>query len=117
MKDNAKISTLTVSTIKKFLNGSILDADFVRKHIKYVIFLFVLGLLVIANRFHAESVFRETENKKKQLEDLRAEKIELQTDLMTRSRRIEVLEKLQEHGSTLSEAEKPPYKVLYNIDK
>ncbi|MDD3740742.1 MAG: FtsL-like putative cell division protein [Bacteroidales bacterium] len=104
-------------TVRGLINGSIVASDLVRKQIPFIIVLFILGLIYIANRYHAESIFRETEKAKKEIEDLRAEKIEIQSDLMTNSRRDKVLRLLEEKGSTLKESPIPPKKLTYYINQ
>lgn len=104
-------------TIKGLLNGSIIAGEFIRKQIKFIILLFLLGLFYISNRYHAESVFIDTENTKKEIEDLRAEKVELQTKLMHSSRFENVLNKLKEQDSKLTEPKSPHLKIQYHIEK
>ncbi len=104
------------STVRGLVNGSIVASDVVRKQIPFIIVLFILGLIYISNRFNAEKVFRETEETQKQIEDLRSEKIEVQSELMTTSRRATVLQKLEEKGSTLGESKVPPQKISYHIE-
>ncbi|HOZ30309.1 MAG TPA: FtsL-like putative cell division protein [Bacteroidales bacterium] len=117
MKKNKNNSTKVKSTFRGLLNGSIVASDFVRKQIPFIVVLFVLGLIYIANQYHAVSIFRETEQAKKELEDLRAEKIEIQSNLMTNSRRDKVLKLLEEKGSTLKEFSVPPIKITYYINE
>lgn len=104
-------------TVRGLINGSFVASDLVRKQIPFIIVLFILGLIYIANRYHAESIFRETENAKKEIEDLRAEKIEIQSNLMTNSRRDKVLRLLEEKGSILKESPVPPIKITYYINE
>ncbi len=116
MKGTSNITKQNVkATIRGLVNGSIVASDIVRKQIPFIIVLFILGLIYISNRFHAEKVFRETETTQKQIEDLRAEKIEIQSKLMTSSRRGQVLKILNEKGSTLKENTVPPRKISHNI--
>ncbi len=105
------------ATVRGLVNGSIVASDLVRKQIPFISFIFVLGLIYIANRYHAESIFRETEKAKKEIEDLRAEKIEIQSNLMISSRRDKVLQLLEEKGSTLKESNMPPQKLTYYISQ
>ena len=117
MSEKTKITKKEIkATARGFINGSIVASDIVRKQIPFIIVIFILGLIYISNRFHAEKVFRETEETQKLIEDLRAEKIEIQSELMTSSRRGKVLKMLQEKGSNLEEASTPPKKISYYID-
>ncbi|MDR2010143.1 MAG: hypothetical protein LBQ22_06650 [Bacteroidales bacterium] len=101
------------STLIGLINGSILTSDFVKKQIWFIALIFVLGLVYISNVYHAEKVFRETEKTTKEIDDLRAEKIELQYNLMQKSRLVEVQNLLKSKGSTLKNSKIPPQKIPY----
>ena len=118
MSESTKITKQQVkATVNGLVNGSIMASDVVRKQIPFIIVIFILGLVYISNRFHAEKVFRETETTQKQIEDLRSEKIEIQSELMTSSRRAKVLMMLEEKGSSLTESNVPPLKISYHIEQ
>ena len=118
MSDSPKITKQNVkATVRGLVNGSIVAIDVVRRQIPFISFLCVIGLIYISNRFHAEKVFRETEETKKEIEDLRSEKIEIQTQIMFNSRRDQVLNLLAEKGSNLTEPKGPPTKISYYIKK
>lgn len=113
-KTNNKITKESVSrTFRKFVNGSILTSDLIRNQIPFIAFLAVLGLIYISNRYHAETVYRETVQIKKEIEELRSEKIVIQSKLMTKSRREHVLERLSAYESQLKESNIPPRKIVY----
>ncbi|HOE39394.1 MAG TPA: FtsL-like putative cell division protein [Bacteroidales bacterium] len=116
-KENTSHIKQIKTTIKGLFNGSILVSDFVRRQIPFIVFLFILGLIYISNRFNAENIFRQTDEAKKRIENLRSEKIEIQSPLMQNSRKERVLELLNEKGSQLKEPSKPPYKISSNKDK
>ncbi len=112
MSNKSKISKLTVrQTLRGILNGSILTSDIIRSQLGFIAFLGVLGIIYISNRYHAEQVFRETELIKREIEELRSEKIIIQSRLMTKSRREEVLKMLEHYGSDLQEAKSPAIEV------
>lgn len=114
MSEPKKIKKKSVkSTLIGLVNGSILTSDFIKKQIWFILLIFVLGLIYISNGYHAEKVFRETEKTTKEIDDLRAEKIELQNTLMERSRMIEVQELLNSKGSTLKNSKIPPKKISF----
>lgn len=112
MIEKPKISKLTIrQTLRGIMNGSILTSDIIRSQLGFIAFLSVLGIIYISNRYHAEKVFRETENVKRQIEELRSEKIIIQSKLMTKSRREEVLQMLRDYESDLEEAKSPAIQV------
>ncbi len=104
-------------TLQGLMSGSILTEDVVRKQFPFLVLLAVLALIYIANRYHAERVFIETESLKKEISELRSEKIATQSVLMRKSRRSEVMRLLRENGSELTESSTPPVKVFYKEAK
>lgn len=99
-------------TLQGLMSGSILTEDVVRKQFPFLVLLAVLALIYIANRYHAERVFIETESLKKEISELRSEKVATQSVLMRKSRRSEVMRLLRENGSELTESSTPPVKVF-----
>ncbi|HPG74250.1 MAG TPA: FtsL-like putative cell division protein [Bacteroidales bacterium] len=99
-------------TLQGLMSGSILTEDVVRKQFPFLLLLAVLALIYIANRYHAERVFIETESLKKEISELRSEKVATQSVLMRKSRRSEVMRLLRENGSELTESSTPPVKVF-----
>lgn len=104
-------------TLKGLLNGSIMASEFIRKQIKFILLIFIMILIYISNRYHAESVFIDTEQTIKEIEDLRAEKIEIQAKLMRNSRLETILTKLKEQNSNLVEPKAPHQKIQYHIEE
>jgi hypothetical protein len=98
------------------LDGSVFTRDYVIRQLPFIIFLALLALIYISNRYHAEKVFVLTEETRKEIRELRSEKITVQSELMRKSRQQEVLKMLKQHGSDLSYAEEPPVKITYDID-
>lgn len=116
-KTEKKKANSIKTTLRGLLNGSIVASDVVRRQIPFISFIFILGLIYIANRYHAERIFRDTEKAKIEIEDLRAEKIEIQSSLMFNSRRDKVRKMLEEKNSTLMESKVPPQKISYKTGK
>ncbi len=98
------------------LDGSLLTRENVIKQLPFIIFLTLLGLIYITNRYHAEKVFVLTEETRKEIRELRSEKISVQSELMHKSRQQEVLNMLKQQGSDLQYAEEPPVKIVYDLD-
>lgn len=102
---------------RALLDGSLLMKDVFIRQIPFIIFLAVLALVFIANRYHAEKVFVKTEETRKEIRELRSEKISVQSTLMSRSRQQQVLKRLQEYDSDLEVSNEPPYKIYYEEEK
>lgn len=113
MKDKNKITKESVrKTARGLVNGSILTSDILRNQIPFIAFLGILGLIYIANRYHAEKIYRETVQMNREIEELRSEKIVIQSKLMSKSRREKVLERLAIYKSELNESNVPPRKII-----
>jgi hypothetical protein len=100
-------------TVRGLVTGSIINSDLIKSQLPFIAFIGILGLIYISNRYHAEKVFRESENIKAEIEELRSEKIIIQSKLMNKSRREEVLKMLEEYDSELKEFTVPPKTIVF----
>lgn len=107
-----------IKAIRLILSGEFIINKVTRKRIQFVAFLFVLALIYLANHFHGINVNREISKSEKHIEELRAENIAIQSELLKQTNRREsILRLLDQKGSTLTESRKPPYKIEYNPQK
>ncbi|MFP4664056.1 MAG: FtsL-like putative cell division protein [Bacteroidales bacterium] len=105
------------NSFRDVLDGSVLARDVVVRQLPFILFIAVLALIYISNRYHAEKVFVMTEDTRKEIKELRSEKISVQSELMRKSRQQQVLKELRENGSELDFASEPPVKILYELDE
>lgn len=70
------------SLIRDILDGSILTREGFVSHLSYFIFLTVLGLFYIGNRYHSEKILRHIIDENKQLKDARSESVLTSSKLM-----------------------------------
>ena len=94
---------------RRFLDGSVLDNEFIAKNIGYFIFLAALTIVYIANNFHTEKLVREESHLKKISKELRAKQISKSFELMKSIQQSQVISKINESGLKLKEATQPPY--------
>jgi archaellum component FlaF (FlaF/FlaG flagellin family) len=114
MSEEKKINRKEIkSTLIGLINGSILTSAFIKKQIWFISLIFLLAVIYISNIYNAEKVFRETEKTIKEIDELRAEKIELEHILIQKSRIAEVERLLKNEGSTLKKSKTPPQKIPY----
>ncbi len=97
---------------KDFIDGSVLTRRLVIKQLPFVIFLSILAILYIGNRYHAEKVFRRSVELQSELKELRSEAITVSAELMHLSRQSEVLKLLGEKNINLVESLEPPKKIV-----
>lgn len=98
--------------LKDFIDGSVLTRDFVVRQLPFIIFLSILAVLYIGNRYHAEKLFRRSGELQSELKELRAEAITVSAELMHLSRQSEVLKLLSEKDLDLVESLEPPQKIV-----
>jgi hypothetical protein len=97
--------------IKELLDGTILMREKVVKQLPFVIFLTVLGIIYIGNRFHAERMVRKINDIKTEVGNLRSEEITITSELMNISRPSEVADMVASKNLGLKESLEPPKKL------
>lgn len=102
----------TKMPLKNVMDGSILTRDGVIDQLPYVMFLTLIAVLYIGNRYHAEKIVRETIQIQADLKELRAESITSASKLMYISKQSEVAHLVNKKGLELKEAVEPPQKLL-----
>ena len=98
-------------SVKQWITGSALAKANVRQQMPFVIFLAVLGFVYIANRYHAESLMRDTMKLQQELDELRAESITTAAELMFACRQSQVQKMIDAEGLGLKEAIAPPLRI------
>ena len=97
---------------KNVMDGSILTNDGFLNQVPYILFLTLIAIIYIGNRYHAEKILRETINISHEIKDLRAESITSASKLMFQSKQSEVAKLVDEKGLGLKEAVEPPRKLI-----
>ncbi len=100
------------SSFRGFLDGSVLTRDFVIRQLPFIIFLTILAILYIGNRYHAEKLVRRSSELQTEMKELRAEAITVSAELMHLSRQSEVLKLLEKNNLDLAESVEPPKKIV-----
>jgi hypothetical protein len=104
-------------SVKDFIDGSVLTRDFVVRQLPFIIFLAILAILYIGNRYHSEKLVRRTSELQNELKELRAEAITVSAELMHMSRQSEVLKLLRRNNLDLVESLEPPRKIVVKRDR
>jgi hypothetical protein len=92
-------------------DGSLLTRDTVVRQLPFVLFITLLIILYIGNRYHAEKVIRETMQLQNELKELRARAISTASELEFISTQSEVAKMVQHRSMGLEEAVDPPVKI------
>lgn len=101
-------------TVRSIMDGSLLTLRSFVKQLPFILFLVLLTLLYIANRYNAEKIIRQVDGLKTEVKDLRAEEITTASELMNLNRQSKVLELVEEKQMGLRVAKEPPYKIVKN---
>ncbi|MCK4466366.1 MAG: hypothetical protein KAU83_11710 [Bacteroidales bacterium] len=95
-------------SVRGLIDGSLLTREVVIKQLPYIIFLTLLVLIYIGNRYHAEKVVRKTVELQNEVRELRSEAITTSAELMFISKQSEVTKLVKRKNLELEELEKPP---------
>ncbi len=98
--------------IQEILGGDYLSQEKVVGNIPYLFYVALLAMLYIANTYYTEKKFKDIEQTKTELKELRYQYITTKSALMFMGRQSEISRKAQLLG--LKESLLPPYKILYN---
>lgn len=85
----------------------------VSRHIPFILYCTFLLLVYIANGHSQESMQRKILSTRQEVEDLKAEYILLQSEVMHLGRRTEVLDRLQNMGMGWKSPQEPPVELEY----
>lgn len=99
------------NTFRDLLDGTIITRKIVVKQLPFLIFLCIIGIFYIGNRYHAEKVIRDITKKQEEVKNLRAEEITTASELMKISRQSEVVKLIKEKNLGLMESTDPPAKI------
>ena len=97
--------------LKEIIDGTFLVRENMIKQLPYLLFLTLLGVVYIGNRFHAESMVRKIDELKIEVGNLRSEQITITSELMNISRTSEVAVLVESKGLGLKESMEPPKKL------
>ena len=99
-------------SLKGIFSGRILTQAGVIRQFPYILFLTMLALFYIGNRFHAERLVRKLGKLQTEVKDLCSEQVTTASELMNISRPSEVTKLVKEKNIGLELPETPPEKLI-----
>lgn len=102
------------SWIMYILGGGILKEDFIIKHTKMIVLIFVLLFLYISNRYTCIIKLREIDRLQIQLKEAKSEALSISVRLTGDTRPSQVEDLVKSLGLKLEKAKTPPYKLHIN---
>ena len=113
--ENIKVKTPKVTGVGRALvgvmSGDVFGSEQLIKHLPYLSFLVLLGLVYIGIGYSAEDSVRQINKDKAGLKEMRSEYITIKSDLMYATKQSELIKILHEKGLTLEESFRPPKKI------
>jgi hypothetical protein len=97
--------------LKDLIGGGILTRESVIKQLPFIIYLSILAIFYIGNRYRAEKIVRHMMEMQEEIKELRAESISTAAQLMFASRQSEVVKMLKEKQLDIHESLEPPKKI------
>jgi hypothetical protein len=96
--------------LKGILSGR-LGKDVFLTQFPYFVFLAILGIIYITNRYSAEKTMRNDQKLQKELKELRAESLTTAAELTNASRQSQVAKLVEENKLDLKESLVPPKRI------
>jgi len=113
-EDEKEESVSFSSAFKGVMDGTLITKKAVTTQLPFLLFIALIGILYISNRYHAEKMVRELKETKTELGELRAHALYTSSELMRMGRQTEVAEIVKKFGLDLKESEQPPKKIIVN---
>lgn len=98
-------------SFKGMIDGSLITGLAVIKQLPFILFLVLLAIIYIGNRYHAEKMIRKINTSKEEVKNLRAEQITTTSELMNLSKPSTLENLVESRGLELKQLEKPPIKI------
>jgi hypothetical protein len=103
-----------IGSVKEFVEIPKFNRETLVKQLPFILFLAVLGIVYIANQYHAERLVNDVNTLKKTRNEKRAEYISSASDLMQITQQSEVTRLVEEHNLGLKPLTAPPKKIRIN---
>ena len=111
-KDNSSSSGSRPNPLRSFFDGTMLTREIIMKQFPFVIFITLLCVVYIANRYSAEKIVRKTQIIQNEIKELRAEQISVTSELMQLSQQSEVVKLVTQYELGIVESVEPPKTII-----
>jgi hypothetical protein len=101
--------------VRDILNGNIFNKQTVSGQVPYILFLALLALIYITNRYRYEKLIRTGQAIQVEVKNLRAESITTASQLMFISKQSQVSKLVKERELGLVESVEPPKKIVARL--
>jgi len=100
------------SRLRDILDGSLFTREIVVNHLPFILFLTLLLVFYIGNRYHAEKIIRQSLRLQTELKELRARAISTASELEYLSNQSQVARLVEQKSLDLKYPQEPPVKIV-----
>ncbi len=97
--------------LKELITGSLVKNEISVKQFIFFVFLAVLSIIYISNRYAVEKLIIQSHNLRKEIKELKSEYVIVTKKLMYMSKESEVQKLVNENNLKLNIPQKPPYRL------
>ena len=98
--------------LKQFIDGNIFVQDSIKKQTLYILFLVLLSVIYIHNKYKTEGLMVDILKTQKEVRELRDRSVDYASELMSLSRESEVVRMIESKNIGLKELKMPPEKIV-----
>lgn len=99
-------------SLKGIIDGSLLAGTTIVRQLPFILFMVLLAIIYIGNRYHAEKLVRRMVYAREEVKNLRAEQLTTASELMNHSKPSTVEDMVKQRGLGLEQPTRPPYKIV-----
>lgn len=103
-----------ISSVKGIIDGTLLSSQKVVNQLPFILFLTVLAIIYIANRYNAEKDIMQETKLETEIKELKSEQLAIASELMFISKQSEVLKMIEKNEIQLIEAKDVPKIIKIN---
>jgi hypothetical protein len=97
---------------RQFIDGNFFVQDSIKKQTLYILFLVLLSVIYIHNKYRTEALMVNILKSQKEVKELRDRSIDYASELMSLSRESEVIRMIETKKLNLKELKSPPEKIV-----
>ncbi len=103
---------ITGFSLKGVIDGTMLTVNVFIRHLVFILFLVLLAIIYIANRYNAENITRDIDALREEVKNYQTEHLTTASELLNKSRRSEVKNLIKDSELGLEESTEPPHKII-----
>lgn len=111
MEEKTTRNTSFIKSFRRLLFGDYLLSGFITRHPRYLLFLFVLGIVYITNRYQLEMRIKHMNQMRNEVTNIRYEVLTISSELTVRTRQSHIEEYMNDKEDAVKVTDAVPYKI------